>query len=99
MVETMTLRPEDVGGEAGEAADPDDHNMERAGRTHGARFCRYWDRYDHAARREAAKMSIGVHSPAFRAHREDIPFSDNYELRPAAIYSKKFKLSGQDAYR
>mmetsp|Transcript_130063 Transcript_130063/g.277809 ORF Transcript_130063/g.277809 Transcript_130063/m.277809 type:complete len:321 (-) Transcript_130063:43-1005(-) len=98
-LESQTLRPEDVAGEAGEVAHADDHSLEKAGRTHGARFCRYWDRYDHTVRREASKMSNGVHSPNFRSHPEDYPFSDNYELRPAALYTKKYRTGGESTLR
>merc|ERR1712007_99776 len=47
-----TLRPEDIGGEAGDVSIGDDSMMETAGRTHGSRSCRYWDSHDHVARRE-----------------------------------------------
>lgn len=98
-LESQTLRPEDIGGEAGELAHPDDNNLQTAGRTHGARFCRYWDRYNHTVRREAAKMSNGIHSPTFRSHPEEYPFSENYELRPAAVYTKKFRTGGEATLR
>lgn len=96
-----TLRPEDVGGEAGELATRDDTNWQdnRAGRTHGSRSCYGWDNYDHTARREAAKMSCGTHCPSMKEHNQGHPFKEELELNPASIYTKKFRVNGEDSLR
>jgi len=86
-----TLRPEDVGGEAGEHGGSDAANHEVAGKTHGSRSCHYWDSYDHTCRREAAKLSCATHSPAFREHKDAHPYVDEIELRPQAIYTRKYR--------
>lgn len=99
-VQAQTLRPEDIGGDAGEMSHVDDSSTMTAGRTHASRSCRYWDSWDHAARREATKMSCGVHSQAFRQHKDDHPHKDNLELSPAAIYTRKFReMGGEDSLR
>lgn len=89
--EVVTLRPEDIGGEAGEFSRPEDTTVERSGRVHGARSCRGWDAYNHAVQREGARTSLGVHAPALRSHRDAYPFKDNCELSPAAVYSRKYR--------
>lgn len=94
----FTLRPEDIAGEAG-AMSPDADVLERAGRTHGSRSCRGWDGYDHAAKREAARLSCSIHSPMCREHVEGYPFVDEIELHPAAIYTRKFRQGGENACR
>ncbi|CAJ1384525.1 unnamed protein product [Effrenium voratum] len=94
----QTLKPEDVGGEAGELSVPDDATMLRAGRTFGSRSCYGWDRYDHTCYREAAKMSCAVHCPAEKEHAEGYPFKE-LDLNPAAVYTKKFRLSGETSLR
>jgi hypothetical protein len=88
---TTTLRPEDVGGEAGEHDIAGGSNHENAGKTHGSRSCPYHDGYDHTAKREAAKLSCAIHSPAFKEHRDGHPFIEEIELRPSAIYHKKYR--------
>lgn len=102
LLTSQTLRPEDVGGEAGELSNEYDRknksNWEQAGRTHGSRSCHYWDRYDHVPKREGAKMSHGVHSHALRSHSEH-PMSDVCEVRPAAIYTKKFQTGSEELLR
>jgi len=97
--EKMTLRPEDVGGEAGELSSLEDKSLESAGRTHGSRSCPYWDRADHAVKREGARLSNGVHSKSLHKHPDGHPFVDNCELRPAAIYTRRFKVGGEDNLR
>lgn len=94
-----TYRPEDVGGEAGELKSEDDDAMDKKGRTHGSRSCNWWEEYGHCTRREGAKMSHGVHSPAFTVHREDYPIKYQLELNPASVYTLKFKKEGADALR
>jgi hypothetical protein len=90
-----TLRPEDIGGEAGhDGAEALDH--ETAGRTHASRSCRYWDCYEHCTKREAAKLSCGIHSPAFRTHKDGHPFVEELELRPQAIYSLKYRKAEKE---
>lgn len=95
----VTLKPEDVGGEAGDLVDPDDVTLPNAGKTHGSRSCQYWDRYDHVVNREGAKMSCSIHSPSFRAHPDGHIVKENTDLSPAAVYTLKFRKQGQDAYR
>jgi hypothetical protein len=93
------LKPEDIGGEAGDHASPEDTQLGLMGKPFGSRSCRYWDRYDHAAHREAAKMACAVHSPSFKAHPHAHPIKENLELQPASIYSRKFRQSGEDSLR
>lgn len=115
---TTTLRPEDVGGEAGDhqAWNPKTSveeklgqslvNMEKAGRMHGSRSCPYHEGYDHTVKREGARMSCSIHSPAFKQHIDGHPFIQEIELRPQAIYTLKYRKaekeqpgSGQKALR
>eukprot|EP00928_Gymnodinium_smaydae_P069989 TRINITY_DN53947_c0_g1_i1.p1 TRINITY_DN53947_c0_g1~~TRINITY_DN53947_c0_g1_i1.p1 ORF type:complete len:446 (-),score=63.80 TRINITY_DN53947_c0_g1_i1:41-1285(-) len=98
MREVPTLRPEDVGGQAGAHAEESDETHQKAGRTHGSRSCRYWDRYDHTCRREAAKMACGTFSPIYNSHPEFYPIH-NLELSPAAVYTRKYQLWGEEALR
>jgi len=93
-----TLKPEDIGGEAGDLAAPEDAQLASMGRTHGSRSCQFWDRFDHAAKREAAKLALSVHSPTFNAHPAH-PMKDHMEMQPAAVYTRKYKQSGEDALR
>jgi len=86
-----TLRPEDVGGNAGDFGGREAGDHETAGKTHGSRSCHYWDSYDHTCRREAAKLSCSIHSPVFREHKDAHPFVDEIELRPQAIYTRKYR--------
>lgn len=95
----VTLRPEDVGGEAGDAASSEDHMLDRMGRTHGSRSCTFHDTYDHASKREAAKMACAIHSPSFKSHPHAYPIKEHLELNPASVYTRKFKQSGEDALR
>lgn len=90
---SMTLRPEDIGGEAGEHGGPEAQDHETAGRTHASRSCPYWDCYAHTTKREAAKLACSIHSPAFREHKDGYTFVDEMELRPGAIYSLKYRLA------
>lgn len=83
-----TLRPEDIGGEAD---DPKERDHETAGKTHGTRSHPYWNCHDHCTKREGAKLSCSIHSPAFRDHKDAHPYVDGIELRPQAIYRKKFR--------
>eukprot|EP00933_Yihiella_yeosuensis_P057182 TRINITY_DN5681_c0_g1_i1.p1 TRINITY_DN5681_c0_g1~~TRINITY_DN5681_c0_g1_i1.p1 ORF type:complete len:322 (-),score=41.43 TRINITY_DN5681_c0_g1_i1:819-1784(-) len=94
-----TLRPEDVGGEAGELSNIDDATMLKAGRTYGSRSCYGWDTYDNTCRREASKMACGIHSPSFKTHNQDYPFKDDLELNPASVYTKKFQSTGEVGLR
>jgi len=87
----MTLRPEDIGGEAGDIGGREASSHETAGRTYGSRSCHYWDGYDHTCRREAAKLSCSIHSPAFRESKDGHPYVEEIELRPQAIYTKKYR--------
>jgi len=103
---TMTLRPEDIGGEAGEHGGAQAQDHQTAGKTHASRSCPYWDSYDHTCKREAAKTSCSIHSPAFREHKDAHPYVDEIELRPQAIYTRKYREaekqqpgSGQKALR
>lgn len=88
-----TLKPEDIGGEAGEHDGQQALDHETAGKTHGSRSCHYWDSYDHTCRRESAKLSCAIHSPAFREHKDAHPYVDEIELRPQAIYTRKYRLA------
>eukprot|EP00434_Breviolum_minutum_P019919 symbB.v1.2.017574.t1/scaffold1369.1/size123032/7 len=97
-VMAQTLKPEDIGGEAGELSTDDDATMLRAGRTHASRSCYGWDRYDHTCRREAAKLSCSVHCPSERKSPEGFPFKE-LDLNPAAVYTKKFRQSGEASLR
>jgi len=92
----MTLRPEDIGGEAGEQGGSEAASLERQGRMYASRSCPYWDSYDHTCRREAAKMSCSIHSPSFRSHPENYAYVDELELTPAAIYTKKYREGSGD---
>jgi len=92
-----TLRPEDISGEAAER-EVSAENLERSGRTFASRSCRGWDRYDHTAQREAAKLSHSIHSHACRSHSQNYPH-DQCDLRPAAIYTKKYRMHGESALR
>jgi hypothetical protein len=91
-------KPEDVRGEPEEE---DGKNVEflKRGKTHGSRSCPYWDRYDHACRREAAKLSAGTFSPSLNSHQESYPFKGHLELSPASVYSLKFQQQGEGALR
>mmetsp|Transcript_38188 Transcript_38188/g.122800 ORF Transcript_38188/g.122800 Transcript_38188/m.122800 type:complete len:349 (-) Transcript_38188:45-1091(-) len=93
-VQTVRLKHEDVGGEAGEHAPP---TQDEAGRSFGSRSCRFWDSYDHASRREAAKLACSVHSASASQHRE-FPHKD-CELDPAAVYTLKYRKLGEDSLR
>jgi len=95
----QTLRPEDMGGEAGELSTVNDATMLKAGRTFGSRSCYGWDGYDHTVRREASKMSCGVHCPSEKTHDQGHPFKDELELNPASVYTKKFRRDGEDTMR
>ncbi|CAK9085874.1 unnamed protein product [Durusdinium trenchii] len=97
-VMAQTLKPEDIGGEAGELSTPDDATMLRAGRTHASRSCYGWDRYDHTCRREAAKLSCSIHCPAEKVHAEGYPFKE-LDLNPASVYTKKFRMTGEASLR
>lgn len=88
---TTTMRPEDVGGEAGEHGGSEAKDHETAGKTHGSRSCNYHDSFDHTAKREAAKLSCGIHSPTFKEHHDGHPFIEEIELRPQAIYTLKYR--------
>jgi hypothetical protein len=99
-----TLRPEDVGGEAGDIqeahAGADKHiQPEHSGRPYGSRSCRGWDSYDHCTKREGAKMSVHVHQQSLRSHPEGHPIKDHMELNPAAIYTKRFISGGEENLR
>lgn len=98
MLANATMKPEDVGGEAGDMAHEHDADMMKAGRTHGSRSAPYWNCYSHTCRREGAKMCVGTMSPKFRQHNEH-PFVYQLELNPAAVYTKKFKRFGEDGLR
>lgn len=86
----MTLRPEDVGGEAGENGGPDASQLKTQGKTHASRSCHYWDNYEHVVKREGAKLSCSIHSPAFRESKDAHPYADG-DLHPQAIYTRKFR--------
>eukprot|EP00913_Durusdinium_trenchii_P031712 g29698.t1 len=93
-VMAQTLKPEDIGGEAGELSTPDDATMLRAGLS----SCYGWDRYDHTCRREAAKLSCSIHCPAEKVHAEGYPFKE-LDLNPASVYTKKFRMTGEASLR
>lgn len=84
--------------QVGEISSPEEQSVERAGLTHGSVSCPGWDRYDHAVKREGAKLALGVHAPSLRAHPEEYPFKDN-EMQPASIYTRRFKRGGEAALR
>jgi len=88
-----TLRPEDIGGEAGDQGGQQALDHETAGKVHGSRSCNYWDSYDHTCKREGAKLSCSIHSPAFRESKDAHPYVDEIELRPQAIYTKKYRVA------
>jgi hypothetical protein len=85
-----TMRPEDIGGDVGEMSVMEDKMLQSAGRIHGTRSCRGWDDHRHTVRREAAKMSHSLHSPAVRAHKEEYPYVDG-RLAPAGIYRRTYR--------
>jgi hypothetical protein len=102
-----TLHPEDFGGELGEFSSPPEEGKTidpkgghalLEGRTHSSRSSRYWDSFDHTARREATKMSCGTFSPSFNAH-EAHPLNCGIELNPASVYTLKYKQAGEDKHR
>lgn len=97
VLQSLTLRPEDIGGEAGEVCNEDDANFEKAGRPFGSRSCRGWDGYEHTVKREAAKMSCSIHSPCVRAH-HDHPYGCD-AVAPAAVYTRRFQRGGEEALR
>lgn len=86
-----TLRPEDIGGEAGEHGGREALDHETAGKTHASRSCHYWDEYNHVVKREAAKLSCSIHSPAFRESKDAHPFVEEIEMRPQAIYTRRYR--------
>jgi len=90
---TSGIKPEDIGGE------PEDCQLGMMGRTFGSRSCRYWDRFDHAVKREASKSACSVHSPNFKSHPHAHPIKDHLELQPASVYTRKFRQSGEDSLR
>jgi hypothetical protein len=115
METASTLRPEDIAGEdekfnqegtqvkRSESSplftDSNGGHIMGHGRTHGSRSCRYWDSYDHTARREATKMSCGTHSYSFHSHPEGYPLLSGMELNPASVYTLKHKKGGEDVMR
>lgn len=93
----VTLKPEDVGGEANYFEKTADTDLEDLGKTHGSRSCRYWDAYGHTTKREGARLSHTIHGPAFREHREGYP-AGNLELRPGLIYTRRFQQGGESSF-
>lgn len=95
-VMVQTLRPDDKTGQVGEASVVVD---DRVGTNFGSRSCIFWDRFDHTCRREAAKMSCTIHSPALKEHSQGYPFKDMLELNPASVYTRKYRLHGEDSLK
>jgi hypothetical protein len=62
------------------------------GELFGTKSCRGWDRWNHTAYREAAKMSNGIHRNSERKHKYP---GTNCEIRPASIYTLNFKKNGE----
>lgn len=93
------VRHEDVGGEAGDMAHPDDIALERTGRTHGSRSHNYHDCYGHASKREGARLALGMHAPSNRTHADGHPMKDNLELSPGSVYNLKFRKFGEAQVR
>merc|ERR1712194_337458 len=95
----IRFRPEDIGGESGDLAHPDDTTLNRIGRTHGSRSHYGHDCYGHASKREAARSAIGLHAAAHRTHSDGHPMKDNLELSPGSVYNLKFRKFGEEHVR
>jgi len=110
----VTLRQEEIGGEIDDGDEVSERpgrmeltsmaqtcsfDVRGLGRTHGSRSCRYWDRWDHTSKREAARSSNGTYSPAFAKHPEEYPYYDGMVLSPAARYTLKYKRFGEAGLR
>lgn len=85
---------------ATEAHSGKDADLTSGGTLFGSRSCWGWDCHGHASRREAAKTSLGVHSPMAKVHSQAYPFKEGgLELQPAAIYTRNFRQHGEDSLR
>merc|ERR1712129_160691 len=85
---------------ATEARSGREADLTSGGTLFGSRSCWGWDCHGHAARREAAKTSLGVHSPMAKVHSQAYPFKEGgLELQPAAIYTRNFCQHGEDSLR
>lgn len=69
-----------------------------SGATHGAESSEGWNAWGHTTKRESAKMANSIHGQANVEHPWGIPH-DQMDLRPGAIYTKKYKKSGDDGIR
>mmetsp|Transcript_24486 Transcript_24486/g.56414 ORF Transcript_24486/g.56414 Transcript_24486/m.56414 type:complete len:328 (+) Transcript_24486:87-1070(+) len=103
-LEPKTLRPEDAEGAGMDASNTEDHRRVDqggigGGRTHGSKSCRGWDSWDHVVKREGARTTHDVMSPYVRHHREGYPFVDELDLRPSAVYTRRFQRFGEDNLR
>lgn len=95
---SSTIVLEDLGGELDEL-EPSSEQLLTQGKTHGSRSCHYWDRWDHTAKREAAKAAISVHTPSMTWHPQGWVVKDGLELSPASVYCLKFRKSGENSFR
>lgn len=64
---------------------------EQIGSMFDSRSCRYWDNWGHATKREAARLAYSVMSPQVTEHRDGHPVGECGEIRPAFVYTKKYK--------
>jgi len=89
-----------TGTSVAEAHSGKEADLTSSGTQFGSRSCWGWDCHGHVARREAAKTSLGVHSPMVKIHSQAYPFKEGgLELQPSAIYTRKFRQRGEDALR
>lgn len=58
---------------------------------------RFSDAYD--PKPGAARASTGIHTVSMRKNQVYGYCSDGMEVRPAAIYTKKYKMQGERAFR
>lgn len=73
---------------------PGTENM--VGELFGTKSCRGWDRWNHTAYREGAKMANGIHRNSMRKHKYP---GNNCEVKPASIYTLAFKKYGEAVFQ
>mmetsp|Transcript_22908 Transcript_22908/g.53608 ORF Transcript_22908/g.53608 Transcript_22908/m.53608 type:complete len:331 (-) Transcript_22908:230-1222(-) len=101
---SQTLRPDDPEAAVNVSVISEDHRKVDqggigGGKTHGSKSCRGWDAWDHVVKREGARTTHDVMSPYVRQHREGYPFVDELDLRPSAVYSRRYQRYGEDHLR
>jgi len=68
------------------------------GEIYGSCSSEFWDSWDHSCKREGAKLACSIHGQTHMTHPWGLPH-DKTDLRPGAIYSKKWKKWGPAALR